>query len=225
MTETAKIASQPEWRDIDSILPYPLNAKKHGPDQVRRIANSIKKFGWRGNPIIVNGDGVIIAGHGRRLAAIDLGMAKVPVLVEHMTEAQERAYRLADNRAAEGGIDQDLLKQELLELPEIADDWLSDIYDKKELNFAIEDLMGVNEAVFHQDLDTAMDDVETTTDAKIANAAEKRVGLDKAFGFKNLKGGDVIHVTHFMALITAQHDLSPEEAFLAHIKGMVEQAQ
>lgn len=214
--------TQPAWRDVDTLVPYEKNAKKHGPEQVKKIAASIKKYGWRGNPIIVDTHGVIIAGHGRRLAAISLGMNQVPVIVEDMTEDEARAYRLADNRAAEGGLDHDILKAELLELPEFVVAGLGDIFDKKELDFAVADLMDVNMDVFSSDLDGVMDDVQSTTDEKIVQAAEKRVGLDKALGFKTVKGSDVIVLSRFMALITGETGLEPEQALIKHAQRVME---
>lgn len=99
---------------INDIKPYPRNAKIHGEDQIRKIADSITEFGFL-NPILLDTGGVILAGHGRLEAAKLLGMAKVPCLyADGLTEAQKRAYILADNRLTElGGWDEDLLDEEL----------------------------------------------------------------------------------------------------------------
>ena len=83
------------------LQPYAKNAKLHGPDQVAKIAASIAEFGWT-VPCLVAEDGELIAGHGRVLAATQLGLTEAPVIVlGHLTEAQRRAYRIADNRLAE----------------------------------------------------------------------------------------------------------------------------
>ena len=80
-----------ELWDLDKIVPYAANAKKHPPDQVRKLATAITKFGWT-QPIVVAGNGEIIAGHGRRLAAIQLGLAKVPVICRRdLTKAEADA--------------------------------------------------------------------------------------------------------------------------------------
>ena len=90
-----------------NLTPYARNSKKHSPNQIKQIASSIKEFGFI-NPIIADGTGTIIAGHGRLEAALQLGMATVPcVRVEHMTERQRRAYVIADNRLAEIGTEWD----------------------------------------------------------------------------------------------------------------------
>jgi DNA modification methylase len=96
------------------LKPYERNARKHSKKQVAQIAESIQRFGFN-NPVLMDGDNVIIAGHGRVQAALRLGLDKVPTLqVTHLTDAQKRAYILADNRLAEkAGWDEDILAIEL----------------------------------------------------------------------------------------------------------------
>jgi len=99
---------------LDRLKPYAQNAKTHGDDQVAKIAASMAEFGWT-VPVLVAEDGEVIAGHGRILAATELGLTEAPVIVlGHLTEAQRRAYRIADNKLTEmGGWDEDLLSAEL----------------------------------------------------------------------------------------------------------------
>lgn len=88
------------WRDIGDLLPYARNSRTHSDAQVAQIAASIREFGWT-NPILVDTDGTIIAGHGRVMAARKLGEQQVPVItLGHMTDAQRRAYVIADNQLA-----------------------------------------------------------------------------------------------------------------------------
>lgn len=110
----------------DDLIPYVNNTKEHPDEQVNIIASSIKEFGFI-NPIIVDKGNSIIAGHGRLLAAKKLGLEVVPVLrVEHLTPAQTKAYRIADNRLTElGKWDNNLLKIEISQLQE--DDFDLDI--------------------------------------------------------------------------------------------------
>lgn len=110
-------ADQVERRAVDSLIPYARNARTHSPEQVGQIAASIKEFGFT-VPVLVGEDGTIIAGHGRILAAQKLGITDVPVMVARgWTEAQRRAYVLADNKLAlNAGWDNDLLKVELGDL-------------------------------------------------------------------------------------------------------------
>jgi DNA modification methylase len=103
-----------------ALKPRSRNARTHSKRQLRQIAASIKAFGWT-NPILIDGDRVVIAGHGRLGAAISLGIAEVPTIcINDMTESQKRAYILADNKLAENaGWDRDLLALELQGLVEI----------------------------------------------------------------------------------------------------------
>jgi ParB-like chromosome segregation protein Spo0J len=100
-----------------SLVPYARNSRTHSDAQVGKIAASIREFGFL-NPIIVDGTNGIIAGHGRVLAAQKLGLETLPVIEAcHLTEAQKRAYVIADNRLAlDAGWDNDLLKIELQDL-------------------------------------------------------------------------------------------------------------
>ena len=102
---------------IDKLIPYARNARTHSPEQVAEIAASIKEFGFN-NPVLLRDDFTIIAGHGRVLAARKLGMDTVPaIFLSHLTEAQARAYVLADNQlATHAGWEADMLKLELDDL-------------------------------------------------------------------------------------------------------------
>lgn len=109
-----------EQINVGELIPYARNARLHDDAQIAAIAGSITEFGFT-NPVLVDGAGVIIAGHGRVLAAQRLGLSVVPcVRLAHLTEAQVKAYRIADNRLAEigGGWDDELLKIEIDELAE-----------------------------------------------------------------------------------------------------------
>lgn len=99
---------------IEKLVPYERNARTHSPAQVAQIAESITEFGFT-NPLLVDTKAGVIAGHGRLLAARKLGLAEVPVIVlDHLSEAQKRAYILADNKLAENaGWDEALLASEL----------------------------------------------------------------------------------------------------------------
>lgn len=109
-----------EMRNIEDLVPYARNARTHSPSQISKLAGSIKEFGFL-NPIIISEDGGILAGHGRVMAAEKLGLKEVPCITEsHLTEAQKKAYILADNRLAlDAGWDEELLKIELQELKDL----------------------------------------------------------------------------------------------------------
>ena len=102
-----------EYWPLDRLLPYAANARTHSDHQVAQIAGSIAAFGFN-VPCLVDEAGVLIAGHGRLLAARSLELETVPVIrLEHLSEAEARAFRLGDNRIAENaGWDGDILGDE-----------------------------------------------------------------------------------------------------------------
>lgn len=143
---------QYELRDIEEIIPYVNNSRTHSEEQIKKVMASIKEFGFL-NPILISEDNVVTAGHCRLVAAQRLGFKKVPCIKEnYLTEAQRRAYVIADNKLAlDAGWDRDLLKIELEELEGadfnlsllgFEDDELADLFegDKevKEDNFDVE---------------------------------------------------------------------------------------
>ena len=112
-------ADKVERRKVSGLVPYARNARTHSDEQVGQIAASIREWGWT-VPVLVDGDGGIIAGHGRIMAAQRLGIEEVPCMVaDGWTEAQKRAYVIADNKLAmNAGWDSDLLAVEFGELQE-----------------------------------------------------------------------------------------------------------
>ena len=112
-----------DYRPVASLIPYARNARTHSEAQVALIAGSIREYGFT-NPVLVDGANGIIAGHGRVLAARKLGLASVPVIeLAHLSEAQKRAYILADNRLAEqAGWDREMLALEVGDLAELGVD-------------------------------------------------------------------------------------------------------
>lgn len=119
----------------EELIPYTNNPKEHPDEQVKKIASSIKNYGWD-QPIVVDSNGEIIKGHGRMQAAERLGLDTVPVIRrDDLTDAEAKAARIADNKTAESAWDDDLLATEvdvLLDTPEIPDDSLG--FDDSELD-------------------------------------------------------------------------------------------
>ena len=134
-----------EWKQTGELIPYSNNSRTHSEKQVQQVAASIKEFGFT-NPILIDEDNGIIAGHGRLQAAQLLGMDKVPTIaLEGFTEAQRKAYVIADNQLAmNAGWDLDALKVEVDRLTELDfdmdllgfdDDVLADLINTMEPNF------------------------------------------------------------------------------------------
>jgi DNA modification methylase len=124
---------------VEKLIPYVKNSRTHSDGQVAQIAASIKEFGWT-NPILVDGESGVIAGHGRLLAARKLGQKEVPVIeLKHMTESQKRAYVIADNQLAmNAGWDTTLLSLELADLKEQGFEMDVLGFDPKELDKLLE---------------------------------------------------------------------------------------
>ena len=129
-------------RKVEDLIPYARNSRTHSDAQVAQIAASVREFGWT-NPVLVDGENGIIAGHGRILAARKLGMAEVPCIeLAGLTDTQRRAYIIADNKLAlNGGWDDELLALELGELNAADFDMALVGFDAGELSAA----MGLDE--------------------------------------------------------------------------------
>lgn len=130
---------QPKLISIDKLRPAARNARTHSKKQLRLIADSIRAFGFT-NPVLVDGTGQVIAGHGRLAAAQTLGLTQVPTLqVDWLSPEQQRAYVLADNRLAEkAGWDKELLALELGELSDFEIDITLTGFDLREIELIMD---------------------------------------------------------------------------------------
>ena len=148
---------------IDKLIPYVNNARTHSQEQINKLRASLREFGFI-NPVIIDKDFNIIAGHGRVLAARAEGIQEIPcVLVDYLTEAQKKAYILADNRMAmDAGWDEELLKVELESLEGEAFDLSLTGFDEKELA-----------DLFKEDSEIQDDDYDLTAALEKASFVEK----------------------------------------------------
>ena len=131
-------------KPLESLVPYARNPRTHSDEQVSQIAASIKEFGFT-NPILLDGENGIIAGHGRLLAAKELGLEKVPCIdLSHLTEEQKRAYVIADNKLAlNAGWNEELLRLELTDLKELGANLQLIGFDAMELAERLSDLQSL----------------------------------------------------------------------------------
>ncbi len=141
---------------IGKLVPYVNNARTHSPEQINKLRSSLREFGFI-NPVIIDRDFGVIAGHGRILAAKEEGIAEVPcVFADHLTEAQKKAYIIADNRMAmDAGWDEELLRVEIEALQAEAFDLSLTGFDDKELSDLFKDDADVQEDDF--DVDAELD--------------------------------------------------------------------
>jgi ParB-like nuclease domain len=151
MKKSAKIARSKElaalhlkvsYQNVEALKPYAGNARTHSDKQIAQIAASIRNFGFN-NPVLVDADNRIVAGHGRVEAAKRLGLTSVPTIrLDHLSDAERRAYVIADNRLAElAGWDREILKIELQGLAALDLDFDVEItgFDTAELDLLLDD--------------------------------------------------------------------------------------
>ena len=133
--------SQIEFISIKDLTPYNRNSRTHSTEQVSQIAASITEFGFT-NPVLIDAEGGIIAGHGRVMAAEHLGMGNVPCLrLSYLSEAQKRAYIIADNKLAmNAGWDESVLAIELGELEDLG-------FDLELTGFSQDEMQRINNPV------------------------------------------------------------------------------
>ncbi|UKL14909.1 ParB-like nuclease domain protein [Pseudomonas phage hairong] len=205
-----------EWA-IDRLIPYAMNSKKHEPKQIKKIAASIEKHGWTSR-IVVEPDGTIIAGHGRRLAAIELFQEVVPVLVlKGITKDQARALRLIDNKVQEGGYDTGMLSLELKELVMEGTD-LSDFFDVRDLQFAIDDLGDIDLGSLSEDISPEVEAQTTRTEEEVEKAEEDEVSLTRALGISKITGKQARELKRFVGAAQDAYGVDPAEALICALE-------
>ena len=173
------MTSEMERVPIDRLIPYINNARTHSPEQIKKLRASLREFGFV-NPVIIDRDYNVIAGHGRIMAAKEEGLSEVPcVYADHLTEAQKKAYILADNRMAlDAGWDEEMLRVEIESLREMEFDPMLAGFDEKELA-----------ALFAGDGDEAKDD-DFDLSAALEKAAFVQPGDIWTVGRHRLMCGD-----------------------------------
>lgn len=142
------------------LKPYVLNAKLHPPEQIAKIIRSINLSGFD-QPIVVNeedGQLVVVKGHGRLLAALEMGLKEVPVVVLHLPKLVADQARLIDNKSQESGYDLEILLKELNKFG--ADELLDTGYDSQELERLLQNLEQSTEKIFDNEGNTKEIDVE-----------------------------------------------------------------
>ena len=207
-----------ELWDIDKIKPYDRNAKIHSPEQVEKLAKAIKAFGWT-QPIVVDANGVIIAGHGRRLAAIHLGRRKVPVLCRRdLTQAQANALRLADNRVTSVEYDMSMVQDELRRISEGLIDESFDIsdlgFDERELDFSLSDLGQMDADFFVEDVGAAVEQQRQENVRATEKIDDTAAPIADAFGFKRVTIAQSRTIRSIMTRIETETGKTGADAFI-----------
>lgn len=211
---------QVESWEVERLQPYENNAKVHNQEQIEKIAESIKKFGWD-QPIVVDGAGVIIKGHGRWMAAKHLGKKYVPVVVRtDLSRNDANAARLADNRVAVGDIDTEKLQRELSALKADDFDMESMGFSEKELSFLTTDLGILNEEAIADALDD--ETIPSTVVDTGAGDESEMVSISKVLGFTKMPKTYAPAITAMMNEIQAQFESDdPAKALFLHAQSSV----
>ncbi len=206
--------------EIDQIVPYDKNAKIHDDDQIESLAKSIQKFGWT-QPIVVDADGVIIAGHGRRLAAQKLGLTKAPVVCrKDLSKPEADALRLADNRTSSTTYDTDLIQAELRALKDLEFDLTLTGFGESELDFMLSDLGDLDEESFVDDIGEAVEKQREENEEKVREIDDKELPIHEAFGFKKLRTTEIRRLKTFMAQIEGSTGKEGPEALMAYLDSL-----
>lgn len=215
---TSELVQPVELWDVDALIPYAKNAKLHDEKQVAKLAESIRKFRWT-QPIVIDADGVIIIGHGRRLAALKLGLKKVPVIVRRdLDAAGVMALRLADNRVTSTSYDNDLIKESLRELSEISlEDLFFTGFEQQELDMFMEGAGEVDLTAFVPDIVEAVEK-QKSENAEIARSVDDEASpVSDALGFKHVTVAQSRKIRAHMRRIETETGLSGADAFIAYL--------
>ena len=192
-----------EYRKVEALIPYARNPRTHAESQIAKIAASIVEYGWT-NPILVDGDNGIIAGHGRLAAARKLGLDQVPVIeLAHLTVAQKRALVIADNRLAlDAGWDEAMLALELAELSESGYELALTGFDSSELERLLSTALEDDAAEVAEDPDETADDAADDDDVpQPPTVPVTRPGDVWAIGLHRLLCGDATDPTAVATLM------------------------
>lgn len=205
-----------EMKPIDWLIPYAKNAKLHPDEQVKRLAATIKKHGWD-QPIVAEPDGTIIKGHGRRLAAILLGMTQVPVIVRHdLTKNEAAEARISDNAATSLSYDTSLMQEELRRLMDEVDNFDLDSLGltEKDKTLLTSKLDEAAEAAIMADTAREIEEQKTEDEKRVEKADAELVPLAKAFGFSRMRASDQRTLTSFMAEAESASGKTGYDAFV-----------
>lgn len=186
-----KITKEMKMVKIDDLVPYQNNARTHSQAQINKLRSSLREFGFI-NPVIIDSDNGIIAGHGRIEAARAEGLKEVPcVLVDYLTPAQKKAYIIADNRfALDAGWDEELLKIEIDSLQEEA-------FDLTLTGFELPEL----EALFRSDTEDKLEDDDFDVEEELGKPAITKLGDVWILGRHKLLCGDSTSKENFDILM------------------------
>ena len=203
---------------VDDLIPYAGNAKLHPPEQIERLAAAIDRFGWD-QPIVVDGDGVIIKGHGRRLAALSLGLERVPVLIRSdLSRTEADALRISDNAVVGLELDMGAMQEEIARLMHEDEIGLGDFGFDDEMLGEIKS--GLELAT--PDLNDVLGKGGTHDDAP---SPHKNVSLSKLLGFKSVTPDQAALVARLAERTRAATGKTGVEAFITWLESQADKGE
>ncbi|MEO9497600.1 MAG: ParB/Srx family N-terminal domain-containing protein [Vibrio splendidus] len=201
---------------VSELVPYANNVKIHSHEQVARICASIDADGCWTTPVVVDDDNEIIAGHGRRLAAIHYGLDEVPCIkLVGISKEKANQIRIADNKVAEGEIDTNLLEFELQMLSDFGIDMIG-IFDERELNFLLDDLGELNLDELAGDIPSEVSQKSEETQLALERHEEGVTSLRDVFGTATVSTSQARILKLFMAHIQGSSDIDGISALVDH---------
>lgn len=208
--------------DIDKVKPYARNTKIHTKEHIKKLQASIKQDGLF-DALIVDMDGVIIAGHGRFEALVGIGQVKVPVKhATHLTKNQADAARIAHNKTASTEYDSGFMSEELQRLSEADDVDITALgFDEHELEFLVDDLGDMNMDAISTSLDEDIDEQDRETAEKVEATDASQEKIVKALGFNAVPIAAVKSIRRFIAEIEEETGMKGAEAFVNWVEARV----
>lgn len=218
-------ATKPQMIELDKLIPYKYNSKKHSEEHIQHLMSLISEQGLV-KEVTVDKDMIIIGGHGRVEACKRLGMKYVRIKIfDFLSKKAANILRITDNRSASEEYDMEKVK---LEIQEIDVGNLEDI-DIKNMGFSTEEISKlfddynvIDDSALTRDLDQDIDDQIKEAEKDIERADEKTVSVAIALGFKAVPIASSRHIAKFIAGLQDEYGLSPEEAFVKFVKDMNE---
>jgi ParB-like chromosome segregation protein Spo0J len=217
-----------EVKPLEEILPYEKNAKLHPQEQIDKLMDNIQRYGWT-QPIVVDADGVIIIGHGRREAARQMGLKKVQVIVrDDLTKQQVKALRIADNKVTSTEYDTDLMLEDLAELFGDAEELgLDGFLGETEMNILesmASDDDGMDMDAFSDDITGDVEKQAEENEEAVSDAGDKMLPIGKALGFTKISTDDSRTIGRFMSQVEADTELEGADALVKWINDLNEVA-
>lgn len=221
MTKFQDETTRGEQWPLENIIPYEKNAKKHPKEQIKMLSRAIDEMGWRYR-ILVDENGVIIAGHGRLAVAKYRNQKTAPVtVITDLSPKKVRELRLADNKVVSNDYDVRLLTDEWRELMSEEESDLTWLYDERELDFGLEDNGEINDFALSEGLGDEFDDHAESTMELIDDREKAEVMLSKVFSFTKVSGAQARQLKLLEKYAEGETGLSGAEALSALSKNLL----